>query len=67
LLNISCCRCCFCYSCSTQIELLGRLLAEFPSANLAGIAVGNEAISRGDVKERQLLQYIAQVQPPPAA
>ncbi|KAF6262970.1 hypothetical protein COO60DRAFT_556818 [Scenedesmus sp. NREL 46B-D3] len=44
-----------------QIKLLGKLLAEFPSANLAGIAVGNEAISRGDVTEQQLLQYIAQV------
>jgi uncharacterized protein YciW len=48
-----------------QIELLGRMLAEFPSANLAGIAVGNEVISRGDVRERQLLQYITQVTPPP--
>jgi exo-beta-1,3-glucanase (GH17 family) len=48
-----------------QIELLGRLLSDYPSCNLGGIAVGSEAISRGDVKEQQLLQYIAQVQPEP--
>jgi exo-beta-1,3-glucanase (GH17 family) len=48
-----------------QIDLLGKLLAEFPDANLAGIAVGNEAISRGDVTEQQLLQYIAQVRAKP--
>jgi hypothetical protein len=61
-LHTNCC-CCCCNSCcySIQIDLLGRLLAEFPAANLAGIAVGNEAISRGDVKEQQLLQYITQV------
>lgn len=49
-----------------QIDMLRKLLTEYPSANLAGIAVGNEAVSRGDVSEQQLLQYIAQVrvQPP---
>jgi hypothetical protein len=47
-----------------QIELLRKLLAEYPSASLAGIAVGNEAISRGDVNQQQLLQYITQVRLP---
>lgn len=44
-----------------QTDMLRKLLTEYPSANLAGIAVGNEAVSRGDVSEQQLLQYIAQV------
>lgn len=44
-----------------QIDLLGKLLTEFPIASLAGIVVGNEAISRRDVSQEQLIEAIAQV------
>lgn len=44
-----------------QVDLLGKLLSEFPGASLAGIVVGNDAISRRDTTQEQLIETMAQV------
>jgi len=46
---------------SAQLQLLSSLLHEQPGARLMGIAVGSEAVSRGDVSAATLVQLVAQV------
>lgn len=44
-----------------QIELLGKLLDEYPNANVIGISVGNEVLHRHEVAQATLIKYIQQV------
>eukprot|EP00879_Flechtneria_rotunda_P014237 GHRR01014874.1.p2 GENE.GHRR01014874.1~~GHRR01014874.1.p2 ORF type:complete len:357 (+),score=112.62 GHRR01014874.1:1858-2928(+) len=44
-----------------QVDLLARLLEEYPHARISGIAVGNEAVSRGDATQTQVLGLINNV------
>jgi exo-beta-1,3-glucanase (GH17 family) len=44
-----------------QIELLRKVLAEFPDASYFAVSVGHEALHRRDVSESALISYMRQV------